>query len=123
MFRLYFLANAFLWLPLSLICTIWQMRTARSIGFLETNQAGKAEYLVVYGGMQLSFALIYFYFSREPTSFRHGIALSLCLYAPLVLYRLASLIIYRPTNAITLGTAAFEWVMLIWAVVLWRKLP
>ncbi|MEO6876823.1 MAG: DUF4345 domain-containing protein [Opitutaceae bacterium] len=122
MIQLYLFVNAALYAALAVFCTVRLTQTARAIGFTELTAGGHSEYLVVYGGLQLGLALFYFAAGRDPEYFRIGILFSLLLYAPMVGYRLASLLIFRPHSIVTLGTTALEIFLLLWALVIWRML-
>ncbi len=121
MASLYFYLNAVIYFVLAVVCTVRPSPTASGIGFVELNHSGRSEYLVVYGGLQLGLACFYFLLARDPASTRIGLLLSLLLYAPMVAYRTVSLWIYWPTSAVTLGTAALEILLLLWAFILWRN--
>jgi hypothetical protein len=121
MTSLYFYLNAVIYVLLAVFCTLRPSQTAASIGFTELNHSGRSEYLVVYGGLQLGLGLFYFLLARDPAYARIGILFSLLLYAPMVAYRTISLWMYWPTSAVTLGTAALEILLLLWAFILWRN--
>lgn len=121
MAALYFYLNAAIYVVLAVVCTVRPSQTASGIGFIELNKSGRSEYLVVYGGLQLGLGLFYFLLSRDPAYARLGILFSLLLYSPMVAYRTVSLWLYRPTSLVTLGTAALEVLLLIWAFILWRN--
>ena len=121
MAALYFYLNAVLYVVLAAICTIRPSQTAAGIGFTELNKSGRSEYLVVYGGLQLGLGLFYFLLGRDPAYARVGILFSLLLYTPMVAYRMVSLWLHRPTSPVTLGTAALEILLLLWAFILWRN--
>jgi uncharacterized protein DUF4345 len=120
--KLYFIVNGALYLILAGLCSVRHTSTARGTGFVELNASGHSEYLVIYGGLQLGLAAFYFFLARDPANARLGLIFSLMLYAPIVLYRLTTLALYRPSNPVTLGTAALEVILLIWACLAWRGL-
>jgi len=120
MTSVFFYVNAGLYAGLTAVCTVKSAQTAPGTGFVELNRSGRSEYLVIYGGLQLGLALFYFVLARDPNYHRLGLLFSLLLYVPIVVYRIVTLLIYRPTSPVTLGTAALEIGLLLWAFVLWR---
>lgn len=121
MASVYFYLNALIYVALAVFCTARPTQTAVSIGFTELSKSGRSEYLVVYGGLQLGLGLFYFLLGRDPAYVRLGLLFSLLLYTPMVAYRVATLWIHRPTSPVTVGTAALEVLLLIWAFALWRS--
>jgi hypothetical protein len=102
MLRSYLYLNTLLYAGLAVWCTVDYLKTSRGSGYVELDQSGRSEYLVIYGGLQLGLALFYFYLGRYPAAVgRVGIIFSLVLYAPIVLYRVATIIRFSPVSAIT----------------------
>lgn len=120
--RLYLLTNAVLYLALAVLCTVKHLETSKGTGYLTLSAAGHSEYLVIYGGLQLGLAGFFAYMAREPSSYYAGVLFGVILYGPIVVYRGITLLIYRPTSAVTLGTAALELILLVWGLVAWRFL-
>lgn len=121
MAQAYLFTNGILYLLLAVLCTVKHASTSRGTGFLQLNESGHSEYLVIYGGLQLGLGCAYLLVGRDPAYFRLGIQASLLLYAPIVIYRLTTLAIYRPTSAVTFGTAGLELLLLIWAAAIWPR--
>lgn len=120
MLKAYFAVNALLYFGLALLCTFKHSETARGTGYIDLNNSGHSEYLVIYGGLQLGLAFFYAWLWRDPDSARLGVIFSVLLYAPIVLYRGCTIFLYRPVSGITLGTAALEVTLLLWGALLWR---
>lgn len=124
MLRFYFYLNAVLYLSLALWCTLSHERTARGTGYIELNHSGHSEYLVIYGGLQLGLALFYAYlgyYLEAPPLARVGALFSILLYAPIVIYRLVTVVRFSPVSSITYGTGVLELILLIGAVVAWQR--
>lgn len=120
--RAYLFTNGILYLILAVVCTVRHGQTAKGTGYESLSPAGHSEYLVVYGGLQLGLALFFFVLARDPAVERLGLQFSVLLYGAIVAYRVITLAIYRPANPVTLGTAALEVILLLWALVAWRRL-
>ena len=88
-------------------------------GYASLDSGGRSEYLVVYGGLQLGLALIYVLLARgDATLVRFGILASVCLYAPIVVYRAITVLRIWPAPSLTLVVGALELGLLAVAVVL-----
>lgn len=121
MTKAYLLTNAGLYFLFAVMCTLRHTQTAKGIGYTELNASGQSEYLVIYGGLQFGLALIYFFVARDAQLNRAAIAGSVLLYGPIVVYRLITLGIFRPTSVITQGTAALEVALLLWGLIIWKR--
>jgi hypothetical protein len=118
---LYF--NAFLYLLFAVWVTLSPWRTATNIGFESLSASGKSEYLVVYGGMELGFAVFFALTALSEEYRRLGLIFALCLYAPIVLYRMVTVPLFWPVSSTTLVVAALEIVLLVWGIVLLARHP
>ncbi len=116
---IYLWFNAVVYLLLAIYCTVRAADSARGLGYLSLNNSGQSEYLVIYGGLQLGLALAFAVFARTADLHRVGIQFALCLYAPIVLYRVITVIRFWPVQNTTLGVAALEVALLIAAIALW----
>jgi len=119
MTALYLWVNAVIYGVFAILCTIRADATSKSIGFLSLNNGGMAEYVTVYGGMELGLGIIFAWLAYRPELHRTGIVLALALYAPLVIFRWISVARYAPVQALTLGTGALETTLLLLAIALW----
>lgn len=118
MAAVYLYLNAILYATFALWCTLAAQSTALNIGYAALTRGGRSEYLVVYGGLQAGLAIIFFILARESERQRLGIMLSVALYAPIVVYRLATLVQFSPVGRTTLATAALEGTLLSMALAL-----
>ena len=119
MTAIYLWVNAAIYGIFAILCTVKASATSKSIGFLSLSNGGMAEYVTVYGGMELGLGLIFAWLAWQPALHRTGIVLALALYAPLVIFRWISVARYWPVQGLTLGTGALETTLLVLAVALW----
>jgi hypothetical protein len=117
--QVYLYVNAVLYAVLALWCTLMPARTAASLGYVTLSSGGRSEYLVVYGGLQLGLAYIFFQTARDSSSQRLGLMIAISLYVPIVAYRLLTVARNWPVPSLTLGTGALEAALL--AVGLWLR--
>lgn len=118
MTRTYLYLNAALYLAFAAWCTLFPAQTAQGLGYAALSPSGFSEYLVVYGGMELGFALFFIYCAR--CALRVGLVFSLCLYAPIVAWRWPTVVAHWPVSATTLATGVLEVVLLACAILLLR---
>jgi len=116
---IYLYVNAVLYAVFALWCTFGHERTAQSLGYLTRNNAGRSEYLTVYGGLQWGLAILFATLATHRAPETLALAISIGIYAPIVLYRLASLFRYAPVGGLTKSVAALETALLVAAVALW----
>jgi len=117
----YLYLNAFLYLLFAVWITLSPWSVARNIGFEALSASGRSEFLVVYGGMELGLAAFFALTAFHAEYRRLGLLFGLCLYAPIVLYRVVTVVRYGPVSTTTLSVAALELVLLVWGVVLWTR--
>jgi hypothetical protein len=114
--KVYLLANAALYALFALWCTFKATNTATNLGYVGLNNSGHSEYLVIYGGLQAGLAVMFFLLARDVAFHKLGIIISIGLYAPIVLYRLVTILKFSPVSPLTLYTGALELGLLIAAV-------
>jgi hypothetical protein len=114
----YFYFNAALYLLFAVWCTIAPASTAKHIGYTSLSSGGHSEYLVIYGGLQLGLAALFWLLARNPATFRLGVLISIGLYAPIVTYRLITVVRFWPVAPLTWGTGLLELSLLLAAVAL-----
>lgn len=115
----YLYVNAILYAGFALWCTVAHERTAQSLGYLTRSNGGRSEYLTVYGGLQWGLAILFATLATHRAPEALALAISIGIYAPLVLYRLGSLLRFAPVGTLVKIVAALETTLLIVAAVLW----
>ena len=104
-------------------CAAAQRSTSASLGFMTFSNGGLSEYLAVYGGLHAGVAIAFFLFARDSRMHHLGVVFALCLYSPIVLFRMASFILFAPVPNLTLGLAAAEFALLLGAYTLISHRP
>ena len=116
MSAVYLYVNSALYLIFTVWCTVGMSRTAPAMGFTALTSGGRSEYLTIYGGLQAGLAIAFWLLARNANWHEPGILFAIALYAPIVLFRLISSARFWPVGAVTLGTAALEMVLLVFAL-------
>jgi hypothetical protein len=122
MTKFYLLFNAVLYAAFALWCTVKWGQTSQASGYLSLSNAGRSEYLVIYGGLQFGIAAFYACTALNPQYQAIGIVFSLCIYAAIVLYRLTSLWLFWPVGHVTLFLAGMETLLLVGAIVIFTRI-
>ena len=117
----YLWLNALLYAVLAAWCTVMPLQTAKAIGFLELSAGGRAEYAAIYGGLQAGLAFL-FAWTAFGSHHRFGLMLALALYAPIIVFRGIAIARHGPVGTTTLALAAAEVILLVAAILLWRRL-
>ena len=104
----YLYLNAGLYLVLALWCSLRWRATSRALGYTSLSRSGQSEYLVVYGGLQLGLAIVFFLLARDPALHRFGLQLALALYAAIVAFRVPTALAFAPVAPTTWIVATLE---------------
>ena len=121
MTALYLWFNAAIYLAFGLLCTFKLDKASAAQGFLTLDSNGRCEYLAVYGGMEIGFAIFYALCALKPDYRATGVLFSLCLYGGIVVWRLSSLLVLTDISVTTKSIAALEASLLVVAVLLFKK--
>ncbi len=114
--QIYLYLNAALYLVFAAWCTVAASSTATNLGYVGLSNSGRSEYLVIYGGLQLGLAVMFWLLGRSAVYWRLGILIGIALYAPIVLYRVVTVARHWPVGGLTLATGGLETALLIAAV-------
>lgn len=115
MTSIYLYLNAALYLVFAAWCTVSMVTTSRNLGYETLTANGRSEYLVIYGGLQLGLAITFWMLASNSSLHRFGLLFSLAVYAPIVLYRWITIVMFK-AGGMTLGIACLETVLLLAAV-------
>ncbi|MET0292047.1 MAG: DUF4345 domain-containing protein [Steroidobacteraceae bacterium] len=117
---IYLWLNAALYLLFAVWCTASPWKTSANLGYETLTAGGRSEYLVIYGGLQLGFAAFFAITARGDLALQKlGVLFALCLYVPIVAYRLFTVAKFWPVPSMTLMVGALELGLLVAAVVLY----
>lgn len=114
----YLLLNAVIYAAFALATTIAPARIAAAVGF-SLDRAGRIEFLTVYGGLELGLAAFYAWAAcTGAANQRVALMFSLFVYAALVLYRSAGILVHGSPGTTLLAVAALELLFLLAAIAL-----
>jgi hypothetical protein len=117
MIAAYLYLNAALYLIFAVWQTLSPWKTATALGFESLANSGRSEFLVIYGGLQLGLAAFFAWTAMSESTQRVGLIFALCLYAPLVLYRVVTVVKFWPVKGLTVGVGCLEASLLIAAII------
>ena len=118
MIQIYLFINAVSYLGFSLWCLFRTDTTSKSLGYHFLNNSGKVEYLSIYTGMELGFAVFFALSAFFPAFRLGGLLFACCLYLGLMILRPISAVHYGNLSRITYIVGALEWALGIWGIVL-----
>jgi hypothetical protein len=110
---IYLYANAAMYSFFAIWQTLSPWTTAAALGFEVLANAARSEYLVVYGGFQFGLAAFFIWATRSESHRQAGLILALCLYVPVVPYRILSIWKFWPVSVVPLGVGTVEVLLLI----------
>jgi hypothetical protein len=114
--RAYLGLNAVFYSFLALRCAVVHGGTSKASGYIELTNSGHAEYLTVYGGLQLGLAFFYYYLASSSALYRTGAVFSALLYTSIVVFRVVGIARYWPVSNLMLAATAVEFLFLAGAI-------
>ncbi len=87
----YLWINAIAYAGLAIVCLFRLRATAAGVGYETLGPGGVSEFATVYGGLQLGLAAFFAICAMSPGFHRIGLLFAMCLYIPIALARLGSL--------------------------------
>lgn len=120
--QIYLYVNAALYAIFALWCTIMPTITANYLGLAfhpDKPGSGKSEYITVYGGMEMAFALFFLIAAIKPELRAAGMLFAVLFYGCLVAWRVPTLLFVPGVKATTYGFAGGELVLGAIGVWLW----
>lgn len=118
MLKVYLLINAFLYLLFAVMCLAKPTGTASTLGYSFLNNSGKAEYLSIYTGLELGFAIFLAICAFSPQLSVGGLIFLVCIYAGVMIIRPVCALCYGNMLTVTWLVGALEWALGIWGIVL-----
>lgn len=123
MTAVYLWANAVIYGVFAIMCMLRPIVTSRGVGFLNLSPGGMAEFITVYGGLELGLGIFFAWTAYRAERHRSGLMLALALYLPIVVFRWINVARQWPVAQVTLGTGMLETVLLLLAIALWITRP
>lgn len=120
MIYFYLLANAFIYIGLGIWCTFSPQKTAKGIAISPEGQQGLAEYIAVYGGLQVALGLFFLWTAFSPERHYTGILFATIVYSCLVFFRSFSIFSHGSNLDTGWYFYGFEGVMFLAALILLR---
>ncbi len=121
MLQIYLLLNSALYVLLALWCLIKPTETANYLGYKFLNGSGKIEYLTVYVGLEMGFAVFLAIAAFMPEIKFSGLMFCVCIYLGSMLIRTGSVLFFGNVSKVTYMVGGLEYLLGIWGVVLLYK--
>ena len=116
--RVYLAVVGLLYIVLALWCSIEPKQTSQQVGFTLNGDSGSSEFITIYGGLEFGMALIFLLPLIRAEATRFALLNCLVIHGSLVVFRAATLLIYRDVGATTAKLAIGEWVIFLLGLVL-----
>lgn len=116
--QIYLLVNAILYLIFAAWCLVKMMGTSQFLGYTFLNNTGRVEYLTLYTGLQLGFAVFLVICARYEDMKLTGIIFCVCLYIGIIITRTISALYYSNVLKATYMVGALEYTLAIWGIII-----
>lgn len=115
--KIYLYVNAFLYLTFSIWCLIKCYGSSKFLGYSFLNNSGQVEYLTIYTGLQLSFALFLGFAAYRPDFNLPALFFCVLLYGCIILTRTMSALFLKDLSNATFIVGALEYSLFIWGLI------
>lgn len=109
--NVYLLVNSLLYLLLSVWCFAQPKGTANFLGLDFLNNSGKAEYLAVYAGLEMGFAIFFALAAFYPSLKLPALVLCACMYGGAMLARTSGALYSGNISSVTYMMGGLEYVL------------
>lgn len=116
--QIYLFVNAFLYLSFALWCIIKFLGTSGFLGYSFLNNSGKVEYLTIYTGLQMGFAIFLAVSAYFPALRLGGLLFCVAAYVCIILTRTLSGFYFGNLEKATFMIGALEYTLCIWGLIL-----
>ena len=111
MIKFYLLFNSVLYIAFSLWCLIKPNETAKFLGYGFQNNSGKIEYLTIYVGLELGFAVFFAVSALYPSVRLAGLIFCVCIYTGAMVIRTGSTFLYGNASKVTYMIGGLEYTL------------
>ena len=118
MIQIYLLVNSLLYMLLSVWCIFKPTTTASYLGYNFSNNSGKIEYLTVYVGLEMGFAVFLAIAALFPNIKLSGLIFCVCIYISSMIIRTACSLCYGHVSKPTYMLGGLEYAFGIWGLIL-----
>ncbi len=116
--QIYLVVNAILYFVFGIWCLIKMLGTSQFLGYSFLNNTGRVEYLTLYTGLQLGFAVFLAICSFNESMKLTGLIFCVCLYLGIILTRTTSALYYGNVLKATYMVGALEYSLAIWGIII-----
>ena len=108
-----------LYVGLGVWCTLAPGTTSQKVGFELPADAGRSEFVTVYGGLEFGMGLVFAVGALYPPATPFALQSCLLLHGSLVAFRALSFFWYDAMHGLTLRLAIGEWVIVLAGLAVW----
>ena len=119
MISIYLWINAALYLLFGVLCLARIQSTSTNLGYVALNPAGRSEYAVVYGELQLGLSFFFAYTALpQNDAMKAGLILAIALYVPIAILRWMTIVGFGVRAKMTVGVGVLETILAVAALAL-----
>ncbi|PBQ31038.1 hypothetical protein CNR22_04390 [Sphingobacteriaceae bacterium] len=116
--QIYLFLNAFLYLSFAIWCIVKFVGTSGFLGYSFLNNSGKVEYLTIYTGLQMGFAIFLAICAYYPSLRLAGLLFCVAAYVCIVITRTLSGSYFGDLEKASFMIGALEYSLCIWGLIL-----
>lgn len=118
--KFFLAAIGLLYLGLAIWCATKQATTSQKVGLTRQTGQGESEYLTIYGGLQMSLAIMFLYPMVRESTLSNMLLCCVIVHACLVFFRTVAFFQYKDFWKMTYQLASAEWaIFLVSVFMLW----
>lgn len=111
--RAFLAVTSLLYIGLGIWCTVAPATTSQKVGFERIGEAGRSEFVTVYGGLEVGLGLVFAAFAWKPKTVGYGLLACLLIHGALVAFRTGSFLHYDAMRGMVLQLAIGEWLIFL----------
>ncbi|QDV73941.1 hypothetical protein [Botrimarina mediterranea] len=111
--RVFLYVLAILYIGLGIWCAVAPSTTSKKVGFERIGEAGRSEFMTVYGGLEVGMGIMFAIFAIRPESVVYGLVACVAVHGGIVAFRTASFFLYDAMHGMVVQLAIGEWIILL----------
>lgn len=111
--RILLAAVSLLYIGLGIWCAVAPATTSAKVGFERIGDAGRSEFLTVYGGLEVGIGIALALLAWRNESVVYGLVTCVAIHGALVAFRSVSFLLYDAARGMTLQLAIGEWLIFL----------
>lgn len=111
--RIFLFVLALLYIGLGIWCAVAPSTTSKKVGFDLIGEAGRSEFMTVYGGLEVGMGIMFALLAWRPESIAYGLLACVAVHGGIVAFRTASFFLFDAMHGMVVRLAISEWLILL----------